>query len=325
MAKDDEGDAWLLCELARKHGAELPRWRPQSANIRLLARLTWRRRRAVGERTRLELQLQAELKLAYPVVLELFPEELCRPVAWRFLGKWPSHAELKKAAPAQLRRFFYAQNCRSEKRIAQRLELIQRARALTEDCAAVQSGRLVVLDLARRIATASEGIQEYEEAIAQAMSRHKDARIFQSVPGAGPVFAPRLLAAFGEDRARFKNAQAAQQHFGVAPVRIQSGESQGIYFRRGCSKFLRQTFHEFAGCSMFWCQWAGAYVSRKKKEGKSHQEAVRGLAFKWVRILFRMWQEGSVYDEARILEALQRKGSPYAQRLSPEKKKTLDG
>lgn len=321
MAKDDPKDAWLLCELARKHGESLRLWKPASAGMRLLTRLTWRRRRAVEERTRLELQLQAELKLAYPLVLELFADGLCLPIVVSFLQKWPSHEELKKASRAQLRRFFYAQNCRSEKKMTGRLDRIQTARALTEDRAAVQSGRLTILDLARRMAAANQGIEDYEEAITQEMVRHTDAKIFESLPGAGAALAPRLLVAFGEDRQRFGSLQGAEQHFGVAPIRVQSGQSCGVRFRRGCSKFLRQTFHEFAGCSVFWCEWARNYVAAKKKNGHGHQQALRALAFKWIRIIYRMWQEGSVYDEGRIVQALREKGSPYA----PPEKKTVDG
>src|SRR5437867_11474849 len=38
------------------------------------------------------------------------------------------------------------------------------------------------------------------------------------VPGAGPVFAPRLLVAFGEQRARYASAAELQQYARLAPL-----------------------------------------------------------------------------------------------------------
>jgi len=46
---------------------------------------------------------------------------------------------------------------------------------------------------------------------------HPDAAIFASLPGAGPTFAPRLLAVFGSNRERWPDAASLQQYLGVAP------------------------------------------------------------------------------------------------------------
>lgn len=38
--------------------------------------------------------------------------------------------------------------------------------------------------------------------------------------------------------------------------------------------------------------------------------AVRAMADKWIRILYRCWQTRTPYDEAVYLPALKRRGSP---------------
>lgn len=43
--------------------------------------------------------------------------------------------------------------------------------------------------------------------------------------------------------------------------------------------------------------------------------ALRALAFKWIRIIFRCWHERTPYDEAQYLEALRQRGSTLAWRL----------
>ena len=73
-----------------------------------------------------------------------------------------------------------------------------------------------------------------------------------------------------------------------------------MHFRFICPKFLRQTFHEFAGCSIQQSEWARAYYDHLRNDkNKSHQVAVRSLAFKWLRIIYRCWKDSKPYDMTR--------------------------
>jgi hypothetical protein len=80
---------------------------------------------------------------------------------------------------------------------------------------------------------------------------------------------------------------------------------------------LRQTFHEFAAFSVQRSVWAKRYYEQQRGKGKSHHQAVRALAFTWIRILFRCWQSRMPYDETHFLAALARRGSPLAAPLPP--------
>ena len=119
-------------------------------------------------------------------------------------------------------------------------------------------------------------------------------------------------AAFGTDRTRFPSAAAVQQCTGIAPVTIRSGHHCQVRWRWGTSAFLRQTFHEFAQYSIPHTEWARAFYHRQRQRGKTHQAAVRALAFKWIRILWRCWQDRTPYDDARYMRALAERGSPLA-------------
>lgn len=46
--------------------------------------------------------------------------------------------------------------------------------------------------------------------------------------------------------------------------------------------------------------------------GRVPNSAVRALAFKWIRIVFRCWQDRVAYDETRYLAALAERGSHMA-------------
>ena len=89
-----------------------------------------------------------------------------------------------------------------------------------------------------------------------------------------------------------------------------SGNSRQVSFRRACPKFLRQTFHEFALHSIGQSVWAKAYyLHLRNDEKKGHHAAVRSLAYKWIRIVYRCWKDGKPYDEQRYLQSLRRRGS----------------
>ena len=72
---------------------------------------------------------------------------------------------------------------------------------------------------------------------------------------------------------------------------------------------MRQSFVEFAAKSIGQCEWAAIHYHRQLQRGKEHNAAVRSLAFKWLRIIFRCWQERQPYDERRYLNALAGHGS----------------
>ena len=61
--------------------------------------------------------------------------------------------------------------------------------------------------------------------------------------------------------------------------------------------------------------WAGLYYRQQRDKGCNHQAAVRALAFKWIRILYRCWQTHTPYNEALYLKALKRRGSPLLNQI----------
>jgi transposase len=101
---------------------------------------------------------------------------------------------------------------------------------------------------------------------------------------------PRLIAVLGTDRDRFTSASEFQCWTGIAPVVERSGKQYWVHWRWACSKFVRQTIHEWAQHSMKTCNWAREHYDLQRSRNKSHHAAVRSLAFKWLRILFRCWK-----------------------------------
>jgi len=59
-----------------------------------------------------------------------------------------------------------------------------------------------------------------------------------------------------------------------------------------------------------WSRWAAAYYLQQRTKGRPHQTAVRALAYKWQRVIFRCWQNRSVDREETDEAALRKSGSP---------------
>ena len=181
---------------------------------------------------------------------------------------------------------------------------------LTTDQAIIQAGVLQVQCLIGQLRALAKAIERYEARLSELMDQHPDAALFRTLPGAGPALAPRLLVAFGSDRERFQSAAELQSYSGVAPVTKRSGKKCNIHRRWACPRFLLQTFHEFAHCSCKRSVWAKAFYLQQRAGGKGHHAALRTLAFKWIRILFRCWKTNTPYSEMRYLESLRRRKAP---------------
>jgi transposase len=308
-AKDDGKDARYLAELLLNHSDKLRPWQPQDSQTRLLQQLVAHRRAVVDERTALTNRLQALLKAYFPQALELCGQDLWRPLATAFLLKWPTLMAAQKAKPATLKQFYYLHESRSQKLIDQRLKLLEQAVPVSDEPALNQSFALRVQLVCRQLQEVVRTLKTYEQQIAQTFAQHPDREIFASLPGAGPVLAPRLLAALGADRQRFESPANLQRYTGIAPVTKQSGKMRHVHRRYLCPLFERQSFHEFAQESVLWSRWAAAYYLDQRTKGKPHHTTVRALAFKWQRIIWRCWMSRTPYQEATYEAALRKSDS----------------
>lgn len=309
-AKDDTRDAYFLAELLLSHCDKLTAWAPEDSPTRAVRQRVFHRRAIVNERTALTNRLQALLKQYFPQALLLCGKDLWRPLATEFLLKWPCLASVKKAKTSTLKQFYHLQGSRSQTLIQERLDLIAKAVPVIDETEVIHSFVLRVQLIARQLQAVQKTIAHFDCEIAKAYTQHPDHAIFASFPGAGPVLGPRLLSSTGSQRDRYGVAGQLQCYSGIAPVTKRSGGSCHIHRRYLCPKFHRQSFHEYAKESILWCRWAAAFYLQQRNKGCPHHTAVRALAFKWQRVLFRCWQDRKPYDDKHYESVLRKRNSP---------------
>ena len=232
------------------------------------------------------------------------------------LSRWPTLKAAQLARRAPLETFFHAHHVRSADGITQRIEAINSALPLTTDAGVIAPTALLGQALVAQLRVTVQAITAFDTAIAQRAQSQPDFPLCQALPGAGPVFAPRLLVAFDAHRARSAAAADLHKYAGSAPVTARSGQNAWVPWRLQGPQCLRQTF--VAGAAESIRHACGAQVSsqQQRDKGKAHQAAVRARAFTWIRLLSRCWQERTPYDESVYLQALKHRGSSLIDNLA---------
>jgi transposase len=312
-AKNDPTDAELAVDMLLRHPEHFKVLKPQSTRMRALTAMVEQRRCLVSERIRITNRLRSALKQYYPQVLEWF-DHIDTPLFCAFVKRWPTLRQARRARSNTLKRFFREHHLYREAVVESRRQAIHAASPLTLDDAVIIPYRMLVLVLVEQLELMFRAIDQFDDEIAELAFQHPDYALFQSLPGAGPSLAPRLMVAFGEQRERFSSAGDVQKLSGIAPVTERSGQKHWVHWRLQCPTFMRQTFVEWAAQTINKSYWAGAYYRQQRDKGATYQAAVRSLAFKWIRIVYRCWQTGVAYDESQYLKALERRGSPLVTR-----------
>jgi len=106
----------------------------------------------------------------------------------------------------------------------QRVVSIDNAIPSTTDPSVTEANALMFNALSTPIKGVSEIIKTYDERIETLFDTLPDAGLFKSLPRMGPCIAPRMPAAFGDNRDRFNSAEEIQNYAGNVPVRERSGQ-----------------------------------------------------------------------------------------------------
>jgi len=294
--KTDRLDALSFADALRTDGHG---WRPlnpedpKTQELRLLCRDEMS---LIEQRTTLVNQLQQALHEYYPAALDAF-DDWTLPSPWAFVERFPTPQALKKAGKRHWEKFLHTHRLYRPKTYQKRIEIFASATEFCGSQAVTNAKSMLAVSLAKQLRLLEQQLKAYRERIDALFQAHCDYSIFASLPGVGQKLGPRLLGEFSDDRDRFPAYEGLQCYAGTAPVSFQSGQIHRVRFRYACNKNLRVAVHLWANLSRKKCAWAQVYYNQKRLEGKSHACALRCLGQRWLKILWKMWQTKTPYDE----------------------------
>jgi len=294
-AKTDPIDAMVIANILRTDRHNYRPLRPDSPLCRKIRIISRDRKNLTEEKTRIELQLQESLKIYYPVALELFSGTSVR-VFIDFVKLNPSLEEARKFPVIEL------ENLLRRHRISplRASTINDKINAAHIDIPSfiVEAKKKHVLSLLSLLELLLDQLKDYDKEIAALIALHPYHKSLISLPGVSFNLCSRILSEIGDNLSQFKNYNSLQSYAGTAPVSFFSGISRkSVRRRKACNKYLRDALHLMAFSSINCSSWAKQYYLYLKHKGKGHNQALRNLANKWVKIIFAMLSTNSTYNE----------------------------
>ena len=297
-SKSDPGDAKVLADIVRtdRHNHREASGDSEGAEaIKVLARAhqsaIWARQREVNA-------LRNALKDYYPGAPVAFGTDLDDRDAVAILEVAPTPAlgrQLSKSKiTSALRRAGRERNLErraGEIQTALREEQLTQGPVLELAYGATTSAHVAMI---RAYGAQIEGL---EEALTSGFDQHSDARIIRSLPGIGTILGARVLGEFGDDPNRYHNAKSRRNYAGTSPITRASGKSHVVLARHMRNRRLADALDQWAFCSITRSPGARAYYDELRGRDKTHRQALRQLANRWVGILHACLEQHVIYDE----------------------------
>ena len=297
-AKSDAGDAKLLADLVR---TDAHNHRPlagdsdEASAIRVLARahqgLVWMRQRQVNG-------LRSALRDYFPGALSALGTDLASRDALAVLAIAPTPTRARALSRAKiaaaLRRGGRGRNL--ERRAAEIQEALRAEQPQTADVVADAFGAAAGARVAVLVSL-NQQIAELEAALGEHFDRHPDAEILRSLAGLGLVLGARVLGEFGDDPSRYGDARGRKAYAGTAPITKASGRRRVVLARVARNRRLADACERWAFCSLTSSPGARRYYDALRARGKTHSQATRQLANRWVGILHALLERREAYRE----------------------------
>ena len=299
-ARTDQSDALLLADIVRTDQSRLQPWHPDSlltrqirAKVSLCAFVT---RNIVRTSNR----LRAVLLRYYPAALQVF-SSLRTQIALAFIQTYPTPQAAAALTFDAFHAFAAQQGYKRPDKLRTYFTGLHRPQpqAMPETVLVYQEE---AVQLAALLLNLLKVKNSTKRAIKSLFTQHPDAFIFDSLPGAGDLLAPSLLAKFGDDRQRFPAPSGVQALAGTCPVTDESGKHKVIRFRKACDREFRSIAQNWAIASLSESLWANAYWHQVRPRCDSKNHAYRCLANRWLSIAWTLWQKREPYDETYHLQ-----------------------
>lgn len=297
-AKSDPGDAKVLADLVRtdRHNHRQVSGDTELVEgVKVLARAhqsaIWGRQRQVNA-------LRSALREYYPGALVAFGTDLSHHDAVAVLSIAPTPAlgrglSRSKIVSALRRggRRRYIERRAEEIQAFLRADYLEAPQEIARAQGEVAKASVALID------AFTKQIVALELSLSEHFEQHPDAKVVLSLPGLGTVLGARVLGEFGDDRTRYASAKSRKNYGGTSPITKASGRSHAVLARHARNRHLGHSLDQWAFCSITSSQGARRYYDELRDRKKTHRQAIRQLANRWVGILHYCLEREELYCE----------------------------
>lgn len=282
-AKTDAKDAVIIADQARIR-RDLDLMRPVDDLTAELRLLSARREDLVHDRTRTVNRLRAILLHYFPTLEAAFNYATSKgPLI--LLTKYQTPGAIRRAGHRRLTTWLKGQDCRKATDVA--AVALQAATEQHATVAGEAAAARLVGTIARDLLRLREQILEVEAEITAVLPSNPLAESLMTIPGFGSRLAADVLAAIGTDLAYFGSPDRLASFAGLAPVPRDSGKLSGNHYRpRRYDRRLMNACFQSAFIAARICPISRAFYERKRREGKSHKQALIALARRRVNVIW---------------------------------------
>lgn len=180
---------------------------------------------------------------------------------------------------------------------AEQIHTVLRASHLRQPAPVEAAYATIVTTQLRLLAGILEQLPNLEEVLGQGFGQHPDAEIYTSQPGLGVILGARVLAEFGDDPHRYRDARARKNYAGTSPITRASGRRTVVLARYARNRRLGDAIHQWAFCALTRSPGARAYYDTLRARGTGHHAALRQLGNRLVGILHGCLKTRTHYNE----------------------------
>lgn len=291
--KSDRRDATMLAKLMKLRGqlnvdrekVFIPVEKVSIVHDRLKV-LSRHQQTLVNEKTRISNRLQKKLLEICPGVMDIFSKVTSKRLL-RILTLYPKFSTYSGLTKKKLLRIKSIGKISAEG-IVRPLQKLECIRELADVYATV------IKSNAKRILELKEEIELLDKRLDRIGEASKEVQQLKSIPGIATKLSTRLIGEIG-DIHRFKNADQLAVYCGVACIDNDSGKRKQARTVFKANKICKDTMIKIAGCTIRSITESYIYYSKKRREGKKHNHALRCLARQMIKVIFRLLVEDRNY------------------------------
>jgi transposase len=295
-AKSDPGDAHTLADMVRTDRHQLRPVAGDSDLAEAIKVITRAHKTLIWERTRHTLRLRRALLDFFPAAVTAF-DDLDAADTLELLAAAPDPVTAagldSEQITAALRR---ARRGGIPAKVA-KIQQALRAPQLAQPSVVAGAYAVTVQAQTAILTTFNTQIKLMEQQVGAHFGRHPDGEVYLSQPGLGQILGARVLAEFGDDKARYTDARARKNYAGTSPITRASGKKKIVLARYVHNDRLVDALGQQAFAALKASPGARAYYDQQRARGISHRAALRQLGNRLVGILHGCLKTGNPYDE----------------------------